>query len=617
MKHWRMRTTLMVSLLAVSLGLTAVCLLIIRFSVEREIRNGLDSDLGHSLSTFRNMEGQHNLMLARESSLLADLPSLKALMSTQDRRTIQDGSTTFWTTSGGDFFALLSSQGDLFTYSNRGAALDDAQVSQGLRACMLHLEDICTIAFSKSLYELSLQPLYFGPPGNGSELGYVVIGYAIDQQVAHQLSEVASADVAFLIDGDVSATTLPSDRLPDLRRSSSVLDSTRASPQALQLGREVYMAAASKLPSVGVSSMRNGHVELIVLKSYDRASLYLRRVNQWILVLGICALLIGILLAMSISRTVTKPLEALVAGTRALGQGNFNYRLNTEGAIEVRELGSAFDRMRGELQRTQQELLESDRLATIGRMASSVSHDLRHHLSAIYANAEFMSLEHAGLEDRRDLLLEIKDGVQGMTDLIESLLFFSHNGHVLHLQHESLAQLLERTVHNVRQHPECRKVQILVEQLDPAEASVDTVKLSRALYNLLLNACQAAAAGAVAPVVTVVLSEEDEKICIAISDTGSGVPPSIRDTLFQPFVSLGKVNGTGLGLTVAQHIVQEHGGEITLKESTLGKTVFSILLYKKALHALDRLNATNAAYAAPKRAERFNEEELAFSQELP
>jgi signal transduction histidine kinase len=273
--------------------------------------------------------------------------------------------------------------------------------------------------------------------------------------------------------------------------------------------------------------------------------------------------------------------------------------------------------MRGELQRTQQELLESDRLATIGRMASSVSHDLRHHLSAIYANAEFMSLEHAGLEDRRDLLLEIKDGVQGMTDLIESLLFFSHNGHVLHLQHESLAQLLERTVHNVRQHPECRKVQILVEQLDPAEASVDTVKLSRALYNLLLNACQAAAAGAVAPVVTVVLSEEDEKICIAISDTGSGVPPSIRDTLFQPFVSLGKVNGTGLGLTVAQHIVQEHGGEITLKESTLGKTVFSILLYKKALHALDRLNATNAAYAAPKRAERFNEEELAFSQELP
>ena len=78
--------------------------------------------------------------------------------------------------------------------------------------------------------------------------------------------------------------------------------------------------------------------------------------------------------------------------------------------------------MRAELKRTQGELIESDRLATIGRMASSVSHDLRHHLSAIYANAEFMSLAHTGNEERTELLVEVQEGVQGMTELIESLL---------------------------------------------------------------------------------------------------------------------------------------------------------------------------------------------------
>ena len=90
MNQWRMRTTLMVSLLAVSLGLTAMCLIIIRFSVGQEIQRGLDADITHSLNTFRNIADQRNLMLAREAGLLADLPSLKALMATQDQRTIQD-----------------------------------------------------------------------------------------------------------------------------------------------------------------------------------------------------------------------------------------------------------------------------------------------------------------------------------------------------------------------------------------------------------------------------------------------------------------------------------------------------------------------------------------------
>ena len=160
MKHWRMRTTLMVSLLGASLGLTATCLLIIRVSVQQEIRKGLSSDLNHSLSTFHNISYQRNQMLSREAALLADLPSLKALMATQDAHTIQDGSQEFWTISGSDIFALASQTGKLFTYSNRGPALDDALVTRGLRACMVDADDPCLISFGSSLYVLSIQPLY-------------------------------------------------------------------------------------------------------------------------------------------------------------------------------------------------------------------------------------------------------------------------------------------------------------------------------------------------------------------------------------------------------------------------------------------------------------------------
>lgn len=571
----------MVSLLAVSLGLTATCLLIIRLSVSQEIRLGLDADISHSLHTFRDIADQRNQMLAREAALLADLPSLKALLATQDRQTIQDGSKDFWTTSGSDFFALAAANGKLYSYFNRGPALDEAEVTTGLQACMGHPEETCLIAFGGHLYQLSIQPLYFGPAANGSQLGWIVIGYAVDHEVARQISDVAAAEVVFLVNGQTSATTLPQDRRPDFPWPSGSLTAANAAPRLIKVGGEQYTAAGVVLPSAGTE-----HVELLVLKSYDRASMYLRQVNRWIVTLGICALLLGLALAAAISRTVTRPLEALVAGTRALGRGDFNYQLTTEGAVEVRELSLAFDRMRGELQRTQNDLLESDRLATIGRMASSVSHDLRHHLSAIYANAEFMSLPRAGEAERLELLLEVKEAVQDMTDLIESLLLFGQTGQVLQLHHDSIPHLIERTVHSVRQHPECRGVNIVTLLSEPVEVVVDGPKLSRAIYNLLLNACQAAAVGTTPPTVTIMLSENDVQIRIAISDTGKGVPASITDSLFKPFVSFGKVNGTGLGLTVAQHVAQEHGGEVRLDCSTMGATTFSILLYKKALRTL-------------------------------
>ena len=423
---------------------------------------------------------------------------------------------------------------------------------------------------------------------SGSQVGWVTLGYALDEEVARQISEVATAEVVFLIDGKISATTLRDERRGDLQKQGGALGLMTARPVSLSLGGERYMAAGDSLNAAG-----RGSTQLVVLKSYDRASLYLRQVNEWILILGACALCIGLMLAVAISRTVTRPVEDLVAGTRALGRRDFEYRFRSDGAVEVRELSLAFERMRGELQRAQSELLETDRLATIGRMASSISHDLRHHLSAIYASAEFMSLARTGEAERIELLLEIKEAVLDMTDLIESLLLFSQTGQVLQRQSESLAQIIERTVHSVRQHPECRQVNVLASGLPNLDAWVDGAKLSRAIYNLTLNACQASRKGTLVPEVKITLSEDERGIEISVSDTGSGVPQAIRETLFQPFVSFGKVNGTGLGLTVAQHIAQEHGGEVKLAETSAQGTTFSILLYKSALRCPEPRTASN------------------------
>lgn len=572
----RMRSILAIVLLAVSLGLTATCLLIIRLHMQRQIRAGLASDLQHSLTTFQNLEVQRDQMLSREAALLGDLPSLKALMASQDQRTIEDGSSEFWKVGGTDLFALADPEGTLLTHSTRGEQLSTMVVQQTLRPFLREPAGARILAFGHSLYEISAQPLYFGPAASGSQLGFVIIGSAVDERLAREVSQAAAADVVFLSQGRQAATTLAPGRLAALLAQSESLRVTQT-PRWLRLGAEEYLAASVPLSAAGDPS-----VQLLVLKSYDQASFFLQRLNRWIEALGFATLIIGGLLAAAISRTITRPLESLVAGTRALGRGDFDFQFSsTAGAQEIRELGRAFDRMRGELRRTQLELLASERLATIGSMASSVSHDLRHHLSAIYANAEFMSLDNTSSSERRDLLIEVRDAIHAMTDLIESLLLFSQTGHLLCPRPELLEVLIARMLHSVESHPEARNVQIVFESHRSIEACVDGKKLSRALYNLVLNACQAARRSS-SPRVDVSLTEDQEAIRIGISDTGPGVPQSIRHTLFQPFVSAGKENGTGLGLTLAHHIAQEHGGQVLLEQSGPGHTLFTLVLPKAA-----------------------------------
>jgi len=114
----------------------------------------------------------------------------------------------------------------------------------------------------------------------------------------------------------------------------------------------------------------------------------------------------------------------------------------------------------------------------------------------------------------------------------------------------------------IRAHPDARNVGIVIQNGEPVAGWMDCTKLGSAVYNLLLNACQAARLGPAPRRVQVTVSEDQRLVHIRVIDSGCGVPAPIRQTLFQPFVSTEKISGIGLGLAIVDCIVKGHGGYV-------------------------------------------------------
>jgi signal transduction histidine kinase len=263
-------------------------------------------------------------------------------------------------------------------------------------------------------------------------------------------------------------------------------------------------------------------------------------------------------------------------------------KISDRGNILMFDKGVGRD-LRNEPRQRVQSRIEAERMSAIGRMACSISHDMRHSLSAIYANAEFLERDDRCASARAELLVEIQEAVLAITERIDSLLQFGKSGRTNPLVHERVSLVVERAVAAVRFHPDGRNVSITVGNFPPAEADIDARNLESAIYNLLLNACQAATQSTHAPEVKVHLTEVDEQIYVTILDNGLGIPASVRRTLFDPFVTAGKPNGTGLGLTLARRIAEDHGGTVCLEESHPERTVFTLSLTKNRLLSLGKL----------------------------
>ena len=570
----RMRSLLLLPLLLIPVALTTVSLLIIRSNSQDQLQQGLVDDVLHSSSTFRNLEKNRRAMLERDAILLADQPSLKALMTKPDRLTIESSAEDFPSLSGSDLFALASPSGAFIDLLEDGRATDLADSASPLSDALRDPSGSPYVFIHGNLYEIAAQPIYFGSRQNGSILGYLVVGDAIDRSLAQQVAQSVSGQVVFYSSRSIVSSSLSPH---DEASLAGILAANPAKATEVTVGDEQY-----RLDRIRLSGASSVSVEMILLKSMRPLLAEEARLNQIVLAIGVIAFFVVGLLAIGVARLLTSPLEELESSVRAVGSGDYETPLPHSGAAEVRSLSHAVDTMRTQIRKAQNDLVEAERLATIGKMASSVSHDVRHYLASVYANAEFLCSPGLSADDKLDLFRDIQLSVQGTTDLIDSLLVFGRNGAALNKSYESVAYLAERAISMLRSHPETAGVEITFSSHGGCETLVDVKKIERVIYNLALNACQAAQKAPNPKLVQIVATESDDSVALDVIDSGTGVPPEIRDSLFEPFISANKENGVGIGLTIASTIAVEHGGWVRLEETGPGRTVFRLMLPRAA-----------------------------------
>jgi signal transduction histidine kinase len=594
----RLRTRFLLSMVLVTAGLTITSLLLVRRSVEANVRQNIAVNLRNSVSAFQDFRHERETMLTGDVALLADTPFTRAIMTGSDPPTIQDTSQQIWQQARrtSDLFVLVKPSGKVVGMHTKTPGFTREAAEKYFQQSMDEEADESSHWWygDHHLYQTFVQPIYRGSTTEGTLTGFLVIGYEINEPLAAMVRKVAGSQVAFSYGDEVVATTLTTSQIQGGNIGTLIGGSVESDPRDIVIGKEHFLAT-----SIVLSGSRNAPVRLSVLGSYDQATKFIDQLNRYLILLGLAAIIVGSGLVFFLSHTFTRPLASLVDGVRALEGGDFHHPLDPRGGDEVAELTRAFDGMRASLLKSQRDLIESEQLATIGRMASSISHDLRHSLAAIVANSEFLCDSDLTPAQREELYQEVRTGVNLMTDLIDSLLEFARTRESLTPTYGSIAETIQRAVQAVRLHPRHHARSIDVLCSGPVTGWFDPRKLERALYNLLLNACEAA------PVeggkVEVTAAELAGSLTISVSDNGSGIADSIRDRLFHPFVSHGKENGTGLGLAVVQKIVQDHGGEIFVERTAQDTTVFRIVLPGRLNEELRRVNkpASEAASLVP------------------
>jgi len=573
-----LRTRLLLSFLAVVFLLTASVLTLIQVRMRAHVWEDLASTLHTELAVYSKVEDARRQQAEQSVALIADLPSLKALMSTRDIPTIQDGSESILRTSGADLLILEGTSGELLALHSSSGTVPAAS-GKSLLLGSIGRHDWWLV--EGHLYCLNFAAIIAGAGPERRSLGRIALGHEVTPQSVADVEALRNGALIFERDGTVLTSSLDRSLWPDFQNWLTKSPSPSHSSQEMHIGGERYLGNFIELSG-------DHPVRMYSLRSYDQATSFLGSLNEMLMILGAIAVLTGALVGFVLSRQITRPLEDLVQASRQMEKGDFEFKIQAKGQDEVAELTRAFEQMRKSLLLSREGMLHSARLEAVGRLAGGIAHDFNNLVMIIkgYSDLLLQSVP----EENRSQLEEIKRAAERAGGLTSQLLAFSRKQvlepQILDLNHtvRGMLKMLRLLLGE-----DIELLTSLSDQIGRVKA--DPGQLEQVVMNLAVNA-RDAMPGRGKLIVETQSCRLDEAyaalhsevtagsyVLLAVTDTGCGMNSETLAHIFEPFFTTkppGK--GTGLGLATVYGIVKQSRGHLSVYSEVAVGTTFKVYL---------------------------------------
>jgi len=335
-----------------------------------------------------------------------------------------------------------------------------------------------------------------------------------------------------------------------------------------------------------------------------------RVMSAFVLVAGLCVLFL-LLVLFVITGRITKPLQKIAAATEEIARGDLSHRVEVESRDEIGRLADSFNRMTDnlkkanesllewtrtlenrveertrELQEAQAGLVQSEKLASLGKLAAGIAHEINNPLGGI------LIYSHLTLEDTPqdspayENLKKIVKETTRCRNIVRGLLEFARPKDP-EMTLTAIPDLIEKTLAILERQAIFQNIVLRKEFSPLPRLVVDSSQLQQVFMNIIINAAEAMEGHGT---LTIRASADEEAgwLSVEFIDTGHGIKPEDRERLFDPFFTTKEVGkGTGLGLAISYSIIKKHSGKILVRNEPGGGAVFTVLLPLNSLRAAE------------------------------
>jgi signal transduction histidine kinase len=522
---------------------------LVQRDVVRASYASVEQEAKASFQAYESLWKERANRLGTVSEILSTMSDVRAAFGTEDAATIRDTADELWSRVSKEdaFFLVADGQGRVVAslgQPNSFAVNDDLPVVRAARV-KFPAQASGFVQKGDELFQVVVTPVYVQSQGGPVLLNTLVAGYRVDAGVAQTLkNSTGGSEYVFVSRNRVVTSTLT----PAITAAIA--------PRLLMNATDISNYLAVPTPLRDISGAQVG--QLFILRSLAGARERLAALRREIVALWLLALVAALFTTYFVARKIMQPVAELDRAAAEIAKQNYDYQINVRSQDELGRLAVTFQSMCESIREARKELIRHERISTIGQLSTSIVHDLRNPLAAIYAGAEMMMDSDMPAETTRRLARNIYRASRGIQDMLQELLDVvrgTSSGSELC----SLRDVISAAWNTVAPSADTRGIVLDLRVGDELECPMERARMERVFANLFENAIEAMHAGGS---ISIQGAADGDNIIVRVEDTGPGISASLHDRLFQPFVTAGKKNGLGLGLALSRQTLLDHGGDI-------------------------------------------------------